>query len=200
MHCSTQASTDESDWREEVSWEEVAGKRCSRARGLLECQKSMAVLFVLAVVLEPLRHLTSWFLTVGHANIDYQRRPPLVSLVEPSKSPITKAQQYLGSLLDGKAARLELVYFSLGCNSLVDMKAKHPELSLFMRRILLTASSWIERRHGVIFGQWPWKLFRLCNPSMAQKDPRNNFYPQNQFRSIFSSLHAKVVLAVAKST
>ena len=52
------------DGWEEVSWEEVAGKRCSRARGLLDCQKSMAVLFVLAVVLEPLRHLTSWFLNV----------------------------------------------------------------------------------------------------------------------------------------
>ena len=116
------------------------------------------------------------------------------ALLSPANRLSPKRNSTWEVLLDGKAARLEWVCFSLGCNSLVDMKAKHPELSLFMRRILLTASSWIERRHGVIFGQWPWKLFQLCNPSMAQKDPRNNFYPRTNFEAYFQACTPKLCL------
>eukprot|EP00972_Heterocapsa_arctica_P038940 5736800-Heterocapsa_arctica.AAC.1 len=101
----------EQSWVESVAWKEVASKRISRAAKFVKDPCSPVDLLLVALVSEPLRWLTGYFL---HLSSRRRRRsswecPLLCSFTSPTRSPITRVLQYFSNLLLGLSSRLYLL-------------------------------------------------------------------------------------------
>ena len=154
-----------SAWRSYSSnrsvWHVVSGVYCKRCKEFI-VPENLWLLLILALILEPSRFLTCWFLQhnrryrgMGH--------PGVHDLVYPSFSPLLIVRQYISSLLRGKARRLALITSRAGVASLPEWAAKHPSLARQLRKCARTFSAWVYYKHCRIYWKPPFTLFSLSD-------------------------------------
>ena len=160
---------------EEIAWQEVTSKRMDAT---LRIAKDMAFKFSLVtfcIVKEPLRFLTSVFLRASSRQAeknDLMSPPRLCNFVTEELSPIILSLQYFGWLLKSAGARrLRLI------SELEDFgkwKRNNPQAALTLRRALLLASSWTDRRHELFLERdKPWRLVALCDSRLSTNKKRS---------------------------
>ena len=138
---------------EDIDWAAMYGKRAKRAVEFCTSSRTAVVLSILAVVKEPLRFLTKGFLHCAASVQDPNRHPHLLDYVTPRFSRVTVAMQHLSSLLVGNSSRLQLVLLAAGAGTIAEWKKANPEHAQLLRRCLLTAATWIYRRHMVLLAE-----------------------------------------------
>ena len=150
----------EEDGEGRVDFRVVAGKRLATCKRMLHSSSSAARLLLLAVLMEPLRHLHVYFLTVS--GVDPDHRPAAIcDLLDPAKSILTATLQWYSVLLHNSDDRMRLIWQLGGFNTQAELLEKDAALATLVRRCLLTASAGIARRHRNYLQRWPWPLFRL---------------------------------------
>ena len=102
-----------------------------------------------SLVLGPIRWFVRWLLRNSRQERDPRRAPALSDIVTPSFSPLLVLRQYFSSLLAGASGRLNLILRRFGCESVRQFCAKHSDVALRMRRLILTADAWIFQRHWI---------------------------------------------------
>ena len=85
----------------DLGWQAVSGKRCRRSLDFLGSPSLKLRILVLAITLEPVRYLLSFFLSAGKDVIHLAKPPALLDALLPEQSPLTIVQQYQASLLLG---------------------------------------------------------------------------------------------------
>ena len=129
----------------------------------------MVSLICLCIAIEPLRYLLNWLLIKSSLRHHARRIPPIADFVNPCLSPLTYVRQFYAKLLSGVHPRLQLLLKYCGCDTMRELKVKHPGTFVILRRLLLTADSWVFRRHcREVFDRWPWKLVMLADPRVKQ--------------------------------
>ena len=147
----------------DATFSAVQGKRYTICAKWLQEASTPPSLTTLCIVLEPLRHLTAWFIRRAREHEDPGRVPPALDLLNHAYSPIVHAEQYLAGLLDGQARRLVLLWRAAGDSSLDQWCQAHPECARALRRAALVAAAGVYRRHVVPLRQYPWRLVRLAD-------------------------------------
>ena len=113
-----QKNVDMTDWDEslkkDVSFAATQGKRYKASRDFLSDAETLATLLRLALVVEPLRYLTGFWLRCASDLHDPCRAPRLQDMVWAPLSPVRHALQYLSSLLRGASSRLILLWKTRG--------------------------------------------------------------------------------------
>ena len=147
----------------DASWHELAGKRLKKAMSFVAEAETCVDLTIMAIVLEPLRHLTGLFLSCGRLGRPGDL-PALVNLVSPSTSLVYHSLQYYSMLLSGHGTRLELLWRLVAKRgSYSEWLSQCPQQAWKLRRAILCAATWVHRRHQCLFEQWPWPLARLVD-------------------------------------
>ena len=165
-----QKSTEtEQSWLEQVAWREVASKRVKRCAAFVKDPQSPPLLLLVAMLHEPLRWLTGYFL---HASSSKRRNgawgcPLLCTFTSPARSPVTRVLQYFSSLLAGNAHRLAMIFGYFKQTSFEEWAASHPEELARLRRGATVAASWVYRRFHVICMGWPWRLSQCVDPNIS---------------------------------
>jgi len=144
------------------SFHKVAGKRFHANMNFFRTQAHMCVLIAFAIVLEAVRYITQWLLRLSAEVQPPCHWPGLCNAVNASMSPIIHALQYLASLTLGTAPRLQLLYRYMGCQSYAVWCDQHKPMVRQLRRYILVAAVWINRRHWEELNTFPW-LF-ACVP------------------------------------
>ncbi|CAJ1389305.1 unnamed protein product [Effrenium voratum] len=148
---------------EEVDWHGLAGRRFQRARSCLSCREEQFHRTLLAIMVEPLRHLHSVFLKFAHAAADDQNWPPLLGEVWAPCSKYVAVLQYYSSLLSGQGSRLRLLWQLGGHASMESWFSEEPgQVSRVRSNILMIASS-LHRRFSTSLNKWPWRLFGIAD-------------------------------------
>ena len=140
------------------------GKRARTARNFVADLVASSLglrLVVLNIVDEVVRYLHFQILQHGDISSD---KPTLSIFSYRPSSPFHSALQYLSSLLFCKSGRMVLIFAGQGFRSVGDWEASKPSEVRILRRIVLLASSWIQRRHVDRLEQMP---FLLCNLAVS---------------------------------
>jgi hypothetical protein len=117
-------------------------------------------------VLEPTQWLTHWFLRFSspltRAMVTHYKHPPLMNIVDPQRSPITKLLQVFSGMLRGDSPRLQLLWRSAHCGSFDEWAAKatNQEALIRFRHGVTIAASWTHRRFR---DRYPWVLASLAD-------------------------------------
>jgi hypothetical protein len=156
--------------QQELSWHQVQGVRMKRALGFVADPSAMLSLLLDALVEEPLRLLTAWFLKTTQRRKDPCQWPALLDLCCPEFSPVTAIMQYMSGLLQRKAPRLDIMCQMLGCTELGHHGSE--EAATLLRNACLSTSAWLYRRHVLWAKSYPWKLASLADGRVPQ-DHRN---------------------------
>ena len=160
------------DLCKDVAFSAVAGSRYKASKEFLGAEETPTLLMRLCLVLEPLRHLTGWWMKCASDVEDPCRPPRLMDMVNPAWSPVRHALQYLSTLLDGKSSRLVLLWRLAGCGSLSEWYAQRPLDVRRFRRLCLLVSGWIYRRHECKWNQFPWLLVGVADKRRSMADRR----------------------------
>lgn len=162
---------------EEISWHRVAGIRSAKAQEMLSDPQSYFRIAILAIVLEPIRYLTRWFMVEGSDRRRRQRQklglpPGLCDLVADTTSPGTAVLHYYAELLVGGpcSTRLRLLFLRAGCASFEAWAAEQPGLVCELRRCILCAASWVYVRHVSVWRRWPFELARVVDCRLSQSE------------------------------
>ena len=154
---------------EDFDWHQVRSKRATFIHGCLTEVVTMSIT-IMCVVLEPLRHLTFWFLRRGSTFRRVRRQqlggapPPVCDLVSLQRSPATRVLQFYSMALAGKAKRLRLIWarshdsFESWTND-----SDNAELRFLLRRSILCASSLVFSRFIVALCCVPWLWAKLVD-------------------------------------
>ena len=136
---------DDQDADERLQWHRVQGVRVKKGAAPLGSPDMSESVERLALILEPVRHLTYWHL--ARMVKAPSRVPPLLDLVTDEFSPVVAALQYLSAYLAGKSRRWTLILASAKCNDIAEFVALHPENARKHRRLGILVSTWIRERH-----------------------------------------------------
>ena len=143
----------------ELTWRELAGSRLHRSRRFTADGNKQAHLTMLCIVLEPLRALHLYWLSLGHSCAGESASIGLFEEIWPSHSRVVLTMQYYSSLLAGSGSRLTLIWVRAGCASFSAWVRAFPVMASTLRRLLLCCAAWLERRvaanlrkHWAIFG------------------------------------------------
>ena len=122
-------------------------------------------LVVLSVVDEAVRFLQMEFLRCS----DGSNRMTLWRMANPEVSPLTAACQYLTSLLFTRRgdSRVILLVARDGFDSIEEWERNRPEQVRYLRRMILLANAWIQRRHCDRLFDMPWSLCSLADPDVS---------------------------------
>ena len=118
-------------------------------------------LIVLFIVDEAVRLLVQEFLRGDTAE------PRLFTISNPERSPLTAVCQYLSSLLLCDSPRLVLIFGREGHATTSEWEEKRPDQIRFLRRLVLLALSWVQRRHSDRLFDMPWALCALADPQAS---------------------------------
>jgi hypothetical protein len=157
---------------EDLNFAALRGKRWQASVDLLGDAGRVRSLLFLILAVEPLRHLSAWWMRRAR---EVDRRPdciPLLDMLRPESSPLLVARQYISTLLAAGpgADRLQLVWRYQGFASYGDWRAALPQQVRELRRLLLCAAVGLHRRHAVTFKRMTWRLVQLCDPRVAESD------------------------------
>lgn len=150
--------TDESDVRlvEKLQFHEVQGKRYLGSKSFLQDRESQFAMRLLMVALESLRYLTDVWLGNLKA-LKNSRRQPLFVLFDPQHSPVTAALQNISSLLMSSSGKGRLAFlWATSFDSYESWCSIRPDELRFARRVLMSVSAYVHRRHVCYWDQFPW--------------------------------------------
>ena len=156
-----QLSQDAADANGEVSmlnWHALAGTRFSRTLRMLSCAEERFHRTLLAITIEPLRHLHSTYLRFAHEALDDQKWPRLIDEIWGPTSKGVEVLQYYSTLLSGRATRLKLLWRLDGANSIEEWIVSNVSHAKQTRRLLMNAMASVYRRHVQELRDWPWAL------------------------------------------
>jgi len=139
-------------------WHVVTGSRITKARQFLSDKHMQTKMLILAVVLEPLRCLTTYLLAASREVQDINGVPKFYDSIEPARSIFIVCSQYLSSLLRGRGARLALVFRHAGQASFDEWCHNCPRDVELLQVAVSAASSWVWRRHVRRFAQHPLRI------------------------------------------
>ena len=108
---------EDADYWAEFDFIALQGKRYAAALKMLQDAGAAVAMIVLAIVLEPLRSVTCWFMAKAREATDECKPPGVLDLLNAPYSCIVHARQYLASLLSGSSSRLILLWRHSGCNN-----------------------------------------------------------------------------------
>ena len=121
------------------------GTRRQRTVEFLGDQAMRLKLAILCVVLEPLRHLHTFFINKSRTDLSCAKLPEICDLLLPARSIIFQSMQYLGTLL-AAASRWVLVWHLEGHVSLGAWQEAFPKLAVCARRCLMQAAAGVARQ------------------------------------------------------
>lgn len=156
---------------EELDWHQVAGRRCARAKRFLHSEAKLTIILMLSIVLEPLRHICSFFLLHGIRPPDTSRHPPLFDLIWGEKSLISLVLQYYSAMLAGSSSRLELLWRRSSV-PFASWREERPQEAQTLRKLILVASSWVRRRF--VYDALPWSLLAVTDERRRDEDKRES--------------------------
>ncbi len=124
---------------------------------------------VLALVMEPLRHVTAFLMRRARES-DPVSRNGLLDVLHDPVSPVRHSLQYIACLLlrTPPAPRLQLLFYTRGCATLEEWGTKFPESMGTLRRCLLLAAASLHTRLVIRLKQFPWRLMQLADTRVAQ--------------------------------
>ncbi|CAK9068961.1 unnamed protein product [Durusdinium trenchii] len=158
------------DYDEQIEWHQLAGRRFQRMRKCLACRQERFHRTLLAVVVEPLRHLHSSFLKFAHSAADDRNYPKLLDEVWPAQSMYVAILQYFSTFLANQCSRLRLLFQISGCRSFEEWCAEEPlQVSATRSQLLLVATVLARRYHTTLY-RWPWKLFGIADMRRSSFD------------------------------
>ena len=149
-----------------MSFARVDGMRHQRFMLLLGTPAGRVKNIISALVGEPLRILTSFFL---HSSwwTDRNQPAPLVQLLQRA-SVLGAVLQYLSSMFRGLSSRWQILWRQMGCRCLTEFCERYPEDALLVRRAVLAVSAAVWRRHVKYLRQW--EVFMLGDERRADQD------------------------------
>ena len=163
-----------------IEWRKLAGSRYHRTRKVLVCAEERFQRTLLAIVVEPLRHLHSTFLKYAHTAPDDESWPALLQQIWAPSSKFTAVLQYYSSMLAGRCARLRLVWQLTGCPTMSEWMTQQPEQARQARNLILLVAASVHRRFAASLDRYPFKLFAVAD---ARRDDReeivNQFYQKS---------------------
>ena len=124
---------------------------------MLQDADQLERLVVLALVLEPLRHLTAFLMRRAREADPLSKNGLLDMLYEPV-SPVVHAGQYIAAFLLHEPPRLQLLFHTRGCANFQEWSSKHPGAMRILRRCLLAAAASIHTRLVQPLKKKPWRL------------------------------------------
>jgi len=133
----------------ELSWRELAGQRLARTLTLSQDKSQHLIVRLLCIIIEPLRVIHTRFMKLGHAAPNAERLPALFDEIWDSKSISLRVLAYYSSMLTGVVEhcnRLILVLAPEGHANLQPWQVAQPQQALLIRRLILHAASWVDRR------------------------------------------------------
>ena len=137
----------------------MKGKRFRASRELLTSNAMSRDLTYLAIVIEPIRYITGWFVRRAREQEDVCCSPPVLDMVNPAFSPIQFALQYFGSLLTGQPGRLRLVWGTCS-ESYAQWCSECPQEVRRLRRLILAGAAGVYHRHSRYLKGFPFKIFK----------------------------------------
>ena len=124
---------------------------------------------MLAIVIEPHRSLSEWWLLRAREVDRHPTRVPVLDLLYPATSVLVVVLQYLGSLLySAGAARLRLVWGYEGFESFPHFCSAKPRELRGFRRLLLVVSVGMYRRHRVWTKSWSLRVLQFVDTRVSQ--------------------------------
>ena len=137
--------------------------RFNRTMGMLEGGTMKFECVVIAIVMEPIRKICSWFLKGAlYSPCDRKQPAPRQQLAWRRASIVVHALQHVAALLTGVSGRLRLVWqFVRGYASVEEWFDACPSDAKLLRRVLLLAEGWIERRLVATMETMDVQLFML---------------------------------------
>ena len=125
-------------YHEGCTWGKVQGVRNNAAMSCLSRPIMPITTVILQVCVEPLRHLTMYFLTLSHTSdasaTTNTNIPCLSNLVNVKYSILTSTLQYYSALVAGKSLRVWIVYQAANVTSAEEFRAKVPWAAICLRR------------------------------------------------------------------
>lgn len=160
-----------------VEWRKLAGSRFHRTRHVLVNAAERFQRVLLAIVMEPLRHLHSAFLRHAHTAPDDQAWPLLLAEMWGPSSKFMIVRQYLSALLAGDGSRLRLMWQWDGCTSMSHWLAEHPDQGRQARNLILLVAGSVHRRFATTLYRFPFKLFSVADARRCDHESViNEFY------------------------
>ena len=160
---------EEHEFHEKVDWHKLAGTRFKRTCKMLSSAQERFERLLLAVVMEPLRHLHDAFLKYAHSAPDETSWPTLLSEVWPRTSTHVSALQYYASCLAGATSRLKLIVNLSEDFSLRAWMQAKPEQARAVRDKLLSTAAFVRRRFSANVDRFPFRLFGLADGRRASE-------------------------------
>ena len=148
-----------------LSWQKLAGKRYARTLRMLACPEERFHRRLLAIVIEPLRHLHSTYLRFAHEAINDLKWPRLIDEIWGPTSKCVQVLQYFSTLVSGQATRLKLLWRLDGASSMEEWIVSNDCHVKQTRRLLLSAMTSVHRRHLHVLQGWPCSLSLVLSTS-----------------------------------
>ena len=154
----------------DIAFSAVQGSRFEAARRYIDDPVTRPWLISLALVLEPLRILSSWFMRRAHdVELHHSCRHPLCGIVYPGSSPVVAALQYLASMLHGQPRRLVLLWRSSGYASFAAWFASASTEIRQLPRLVMAISASIYHRIFRAVNNFPWALVAFADPRTTRE-------------------------------
>lgn len=147
----------------------ITGKRAKRTQELLTDIHTTDLgyrLVLLSIVDEPVRFLQCKFLHFSKHGDELA----LWHFSNPEVSPLTAVLQYFSSLLFSTGGnRLVLLFGKEGFVDVETWEQRRPDQVRMLRRMVLLANSWVQRRHCDRLFDMPWSICALADPTISQE-------------------------------
>jgi hypothetical protein len=153
------------EWRRDVNWHRTQSTRMEHGKAVANSRDKKLSTLMLVVVLESFSWLLNLFLAGSVVAPDPRKLPAICDLANPHSSYIIACRQMLAALLTDECPRMQLVFRSVGVSTWEEMCKEQRPLAERFIRLVLTADSWIFRRHEQEFfakGS-QWHLARLVD-------------------------------------
>lgn len=146
-----------------IEWRALAGSRFQRTCKMLVSYEERFERTLLAIAIEPLRHLHSAFLKCAHTAPDDQSWPTLLQQIWAPSSKFVAVLQYYSSLLTGACGRMRLLFQLDGHTSMSQCVAECPEEARQARNLILLIAGSVHKRFLATLDRFPFKLFGLAD-------------------------------------
>ena len=147
----------------DVEWHRVQAKKMKRADTLLRDKNTPIIVCILALLLEPIRYLVAYYMTISSPARRNGALPPLCDLVSPACAPVYRVLQYYASLCRGRSSRLVLLLQMCECKTFEQWSSNYPGMLIKLRAGTHVAMTWLWRRLWVVDSAMPWQLASLLD-------------------------------------
>lgn len=133
---------------------------------MLESDTFHSRVAVFTVALEVFRYQHMYFLASSHRGHEGGSWPTIVDLQWDRTSVVVHSLQYLSTVLAGESPRLVILFQASATTTMVDLKVRHPQIALSLRRALVTGICMCDVRNR--------KLTELPYPVFGSIDTRRS--------------------------